>query len=176
MDRANPEKAVGSGRLSPATLRWCRATAIAAAVIFAYFAATNHVDLTPWNNLADAGSQWPSTLMGAIPAGLLVVAFGLWQIRVLVIFAWGYAWVWLGLQIYQWWPAYLTGANASWYTDGGYDETLRWFPRIGSNPVVIDAQHTVLQTGSLLVAVLATVATVKIVQDSRAPTPERARA
>ena len=145
-----------------ATLALCRATAIAALVMFAYFAITHHVNLAPWNNLAGARPQWPSTLMGAIPGALLAVAFGLWRNRVLVVFAWGYAWVWLGLQIYQWWPAYLTGTEASWYAEGGYDQTVRRLPRIGSNEVVIDAQHTVLQLGSLIVAILATAATVRI--------------
>lgn len=164
-------KMMRSIAFAPATRAWCRATAIAALVMFGYFAITNHVDLAPWNNLAGAGPQWPSTLMGAIPAALLVVAFGLWRNRVLVVFACGYAWVWLGLQIYQWWPAYLTGSDAPWYAEGGYDQTVRWLPRIGSNEVVIDAQHTVLQLGSLIVAILATVATVRVLREARSGRP-----
>ena len=97
-----------------------------------------------------------------VPFLLAVAAFGVWRNRSTTLVAAVYSWVWRGLQGLQWWPAYLFDADAEWYADHGYDETTRWLPRIGDNQVVIDAQHTVLQSLSLLAAVLSTVAAVLV--------------
>jgi hypothetical protein len=45
----------------------CRMAFIAFALMLIYFAVDNHVALNPWNNPAQSGSQWPSTLAGWIP-------------------------------------------------------------------------------------------------------------
>jgi hypothetical protein len=39
----------------------CRMACIALALMLVYFTVDNHVGLNPWNNLGQAGSQWPST-------------------------------------------------------------------------------------------------------------------
>jgi len=81
-----------------------------------------------------------------VPFVLAMAAFGVWRNRTTTLVAAVCSWVWLGLQGLQWWPAYLFDADAEWYADHGHDETTRWLPRIGDNQVVIDAQHTVLQS------------------------------
>ena len=149
-------------RIESRTERWCLAALAAHAVLWVYFVVDNHVDVSPWNNLDEAGSQLPSTLAGTVPFLLAMAAFGVWRNRATTLVAAVYSWVWLGLQGLQWWPAYLFDADAEWYADHGYDETTRWLPRIGDNQVVIDAQHTVLQSLSLLAAVLSTVAAVSV--------------
>lgn len=136
-------------------------------VLFAYFLITNYADLYPWNNLTEAGSQLASTISGAVPFLLAVVGFGIWRNRWLALVAAVYSWVWLGLQIAQWWPGYLTGGESAWYVDGGYGETIKWLPRIGDNTVIIDAQHTVLQSLSLIAAVVSTLAAVSIWHQAR---------
>jgi len=40
---------------------------VALGLMLGYFAVDNHVPLYPWNNLAAAGPQWPSTLAGWVP-------------------------------------------------------------------------------------------------------------
>jgi hypothetical protein len=71
-----------------------------------------------------------------------------------------YAYVWLLLQIRQWWIPYLFGPtplhrDLSWYHEHGYSETLKILPPIRDHPIP-DLQHMSLQALSLIVAVTAT--------------------
>jgi hypothetical protein len=73
-----------------------------------------------------------------------------------------YTYVWLLLQIRQWWIPYLLGPTAlhrdlAWYYQHGYAETVKVLPPIGDRPTP-DLQHLVLQLLSLLVVVAATIA------------------
>jgi hypothetical protein len=127
--------------------------------MLAYFVLTNHVDLYPWNNLRE--SQWTSTLAGVVPFGIYAAAFTM-RLRWLMLVGMVHAYVWLGLQIRQWWVPYLLGptplhGSFDWYFGGGYRETLKLLPPLGERPVP-DLQHMVLQALSLLVVVAATAA------------------
>ena len=55
----------------------CQRACIALALMLIYFTVDNHVGLNPWNNLAQAGSQWPSTLAGWVPG--LFTLWALWH-------------------------------------------------------------------------------------------------
>jgi hypothetical protein len=141
--------------------RWRLAGAALIGVMLVYFVVTNHVDLYPWNNLDAAGNQWPSTLVGLIPFSIYAVAFAV-GIRWLMLVGMVHSYIWLALQIRQWWVPYLFGAtplhrDLSWYAAGGYTETLRILPLIGDRPAP-DAQHLVLELISLGVVLVTTVA------------------
>jgi hypothetical protein len=77
-----------------------------------------------------------------------------------------YAYVWLLLQIRQWWIPYLFGPTAlhadfGWYYEHGYTETLKVLPPIGDRPIP-DLQHMTLQLLSLVVVIAASVASYEI--------------
>ena len=142
----------------------CRMALIALALMLIYFAVDNHVGLNPWNNLAQAGSQWSSTLAGWIPR-----LFTLWALRRRARWAVGVGavWtvVWFLLQLWQWWIPYLFGptplhSDFRWYIEHGYTETLRILPQRGARPTP-DLQHMMLQMLSLSAAVLTVRAYVK---------------
>ena len=131
-------------------------------VMLAYFILDNHVDLYPWNNLAT--SQLPSTLAGVIPFGIYAVAFAVGYRWLMVIGA-VHSYVWLALQICQWWVPYLFGPTLlhrdfRWYYAHGYDGTIKILPGIDNRPIP-DAQHLVLQALSLIVAITATMAVLR---------------
>lgn len=154
--------------------RWIAATATA--VMLAYFVVTNHVPLYPWNNLDEAGSQWLSTLNALIPFGIYAAGFALgrhWPMLIGVV----HSYIWVLLQIRQWWIPYLFGetplhSSFGWYVEHGYDDTVSILPAIGSRPVP-DAQHLVLELLSLVVVVTMTTAFVKH-RRQRASTASRA--
>ena len=138
-------------------------------VMLAYFIMDNHVDLHPWNNLVTP--QLPSTLTAVIPFGLYAVAFAL-GLRWLMVVGAVHSYVWLVLQIRQWWLPYLFGSTAlhrdfAWYFAHGYDRTIKILPGVGDRPIP-DAQHLVLQGLSLVVAIAATVAVLPRVADAKA--------
>ncbi|MGZ3271901.1 MAG: hypothetical protein ACXU71_13130 [Croceibacterium sp.] len=115
-------------------------------VMLAYFVVDNHVDLYPWNNLTT--SQLPSTLAALIPFGVYATAFAL-GVRWLMLVGTVHSYVWLALQIRQWWIPYLFGPTAlhrdfGWYFANGYDRTIKILPEIDDRPIP-DAQHLVLQ-------------------------------
>lgn len=155
-----------------ASRRWRWITTAAIAVMLSYFTVTNHVDLYPWSNLQDAGSQFSSTLTGLIPFGIYAIAFAA-GFRWLMLVGTVHSWIWLALQLRQWWLPYLFGEtflhdSFAWYVDNGYDETTSFLPERGDRPVP-DAQHVVLEILSLLVAVSATVALVRAWREARSP-------
>jgi hypothetical protein len=134
-----------------------RKASIALALMLIYFAVDNHVPLHPWNNLAQAGTQWPSTLAGWLPG--LFTLWALWR-RVRWAIGVGAVWtiIWFLLQVRQWWLPYLCGPTPlhrdfGWYVAHGYTETLRILPRRGARPTP-DLQHMTLQMLSLIAAVL----------------------
>ena len=129
-------------------------------VMLIYFTIDNHVDLYPWNNLRSPAAELPSTLFGWIPFVVIMLAFS-FRLRWGMVVGTIYAYVWLLLQIRQWWIPYLFGPTPlhrdfSWYDDHGYTETLKVLPPIGDHPIP-DLQHMVLQLLSLMVAVTATI-------------------
>ena len=133
----------------------CRMALIALALMLIYFAVDNHVLLNPWNNLAQAGPQWPSTLAGWIPG--LFTLWALWR-RARWAVGVGAVWtvVWFLLQVRQWWLPYLFGptplhSDFRWYIEHGYTETLRILPQRGARPTP-DLQHMTLQILSLSAA------------------------
>jgi hypothetical protein len=68
-----------------------------------------------------------------------------------------HSYVWLALQIRQWWIPYLFGPTAlhrdfGWYFAHGYDRRTKILPSIDDRPIP-DAQHLVLQALSLVVAI-----------------------
>ena len=141
----------------PERVDWpARRAAIAAlALMLAYFAIDNHVPLYPWNNLASAGPQLPSTLAGWIP-GL----FTMWALargsRWGITFGAGWTVVWSLLQVRQWWLPYLFGPTPlhqefGWYWERGYAQTLHILPARALRPVP-DVEHIVLQLLSLAAA------------------------
>jgi hypothetical protein len=70
------------------------------------FRSRNHVDLYPWNNLVSP--QLPSTLAGAVPFAIYLFAFAtgtLWLMLIGVV----HSYIWLLLQVRQWWIPYLLG-------------------------------------------------------------------
>jgi hypothetical protein len=120
-----------------------------------YFVVVNHVDLYPWNNLVSP--QLPSTLAGVVPFYALAFATGTrWLMLIGVV----HSYIWLLLQVRQWWIPYLLGPTPihkdfGWYTEHGYSETIKFLPAIADRPVP-DAEHIVLQALSLLVVAATT--------------------
>lgn len=122
-----------------------------------YFVVDNHVDLYPWNDLDRVGSQLASTLSGVIPFTLAALAFRLGWRWAMVFFA-GYAWVWLGIQVWNWWVPYLFGGERSFLPE--YERTLHPLPPINGRPGP-NAEHLVLQLLSLVMALSMTMANVR---------------
>ena len=154
---------------SPRTVAFAAATQ---ATLIAYFLVQNHVNLAPWNNLAAAGPQLRSTLVGVVPGVGVLTALLIGGPRTRRIAA-AWTWVWLSLQITQRWVPYLfdvhplTQDGGQWYVDGGYDKTVHLIPTEAGR-VVPDAQHNVLQLLSLLAAIMTTrVAATTRVEDRR---------
>jgi hypothetical protein len=143
---------------------WIRIAIGSQLLMLIYFTIDNHLDLYPWNNLRSPAAELRSTLAGWIPFLLIMSAFALrlrWAMLVGIV----YAYVWLLLQIRQWWILYLFGPTSlhrdfSWYYAHGYAETIKVLPPIADHPIP-DLQHMVLQLLSLTVAVTATVACYK---------------
>jgi hypothetical protein len=80
----------------------------------------------------------PSTLAGWIPFSLIIAGVTL-RMRWGMLIGTVYAYVWLLLQIRQWWIPYLLGRTRlhddfSWYHDHGYAETLKVPAPIGERP------------------------------------------
>jgi hypothetical protein len=156
--------------------RWEVATATAIAAMLTYFVATNHIELPPLNNLADAGPQLPSTLVAVIPFTVYALGFAFGRRPVMVVGA-VHSWIWLALQIRQWWVPYLFGPSPvhrdlSWFEDGGYADTLHVLPAVAGRPVP-DVQHLILEVVSAGVAMCATVAVVRARGRSLHPTSPR---
>lgn len=133
-------------------MRYCLATGSILSMMI-YFIVDNHVSFFPWNNLAEAGDQLPSTLMGVVPFSFVLLAL-FYRSRTGTLIGVLWAFVWLVLQIRQWWLPYLWGpsilhADFSWYFSHGYTSTLRILPVFEGRPVP-DLQHMVLQTLSML--------------------------
>jgi hypothetical protein len=155
------ETTIRTGDRETHARRWRAASAALIGVMLVYFVVTNHVDLYPWNNLDAAGNQLPSMLVGLIPFSIYAVAFAV-GIRPLMLVGMVHSYIWLALQVRQWWLPYLFGAtplhrDLSWYEAGGYSETLRIPPLINGRPVP-DAQHVVLELISLGVVLATTIA------------------
>ena len=130
---------------------------VAMGTMLGYFVFVNHVNVYPWNNLVS--SQLPSTLAGVIPFAIYMVAFG-FGVRWLMLIGTVHSYVWLLLQVRQWWVPYLLGPTPihrdfSWYTEHGYSATIKVLPTIGDRPVP-DAEHIVQQVLSLVVLITAT--------------------
>lgn len=138
---------------------WTRAAVVSQILMLVYFTITNHIDLYPWNNLTTP--QLASTLTGAIPFGLVIFAY-IKHIRWAMLVGMVHSYVWLALQLRQWWLPYLFGSTPlhrsfDWFFDNGYTETVRVLPFVEGRPIP-DGQHLVLQALSLLVVITLTVA------------------
>lgn len=156
---------------------WSRIAAISIITMLAYFVITNHINLYPWNNLDEAGSQLSSTLTGLIPFSIYALAF-LFRWRWIMLIGTVHSYIWLLLQLRQWWLPYLFGSTPlhrsfDWFTEHGYEDTVSFLPAIGNRPVP-DAQHIVLELLSLLVVITTTVAYLKLRE--RKPASLRVRA
>jgi hypothetical protein len=133
------------------------AALILVALMLTYFALVNHVSLRPWNNLSATRPQLRSTMVGLVPALLVIIALLRGQGLTLASV---WLWVWLLLQIRQWWVPYWLGPTRlhksfEWYSAGGYDHTLRFLHPPAGRPAP-DWQHVVLQALTLLAAVAVT--------------------
>jgi hypothetical protein len=122
-----------------------------------YFVLVNHVNPYPWNNLVS--SQLSSTLAGVIPFAIYMLAFAIGA-RWLMLIGVVHSYVWLLLQVRQWWVPYLLGPTPihkdfRWYTEHGYSATMKFLPAINDRPVP-DAAHIVQQVLSLAVVVATT--------------------
>jgi hypothetical protein len=140
---------------------WTTLAVVAQIAMLGYFVVVNHVDLYPWNNLRSVTAELPSTLAGVIPFSLYSIAFARrvpWGMLIGMV----HSYIWLALQIRQWWIPYLFGPTPlhhsfDWYTEHGYAETIKVLPPIGDHPIP-DAQHLVLQLLSLIAVVTMTTA------------------
>ena len=153
-----------------------RLAVIALIVMLGYFVAVNHVALYPWNNLRSGTAELASTLAGVIPFGLYIIAFAR-RVRGGMLVGMVHGYVWLALQIRQWWIPYLWGStwlhsSLEWYTEHGYAETIKVLPPIGDHPIP-DAQHLVLQLLSLIAAITMTIAYLRTRRRAGRPSAER---
>ena len=144
------------------------AAVVAMGTMLGYFVLVNHVNLYPWNNLVS--SQLPSTLAGVIPFAIYMLAFARGA-RWLMLIGVVHSYVWLLLQVRQWWVPYLLGPTPihkdfSWYTEHGYAATMKFLPAIDDRPVP-DAEHIVQQVLSLVVVVATTWAYVLTCREAR---------
>jgi hypothetical protein len=126
-------------------------------VMAGYFVVTNHIPLTPFNNLSPDRPQLRSTVVGTFPALLVVLA--LLADRGLPVAA-SWLWVWLLLQVRQWWIPYFFGStrlhrDLRWYFAGRYNRTLNVLNQKEDRPVP-DVQHLVLQLLTMLSALAVT--------------------
>lgn len=142
-------------------MEWIRIAIGSQLVLLIYFTIDNHVNLYPWNNLRSPAAELPSTLSAWIPFLVIMSAFA-FRMRWGMLVGTVYVYVWLLLQIRQWWIPYLFGPTPlhrdfAWYYEHGYVETLKVLPPIGDHPIP-DFQHIVLQPLSAVVVVTATVA------------------
>ncbi len=133
-----------------------RSASVAILVLCAYFLIDNHVAMSPWNNLDEAGPQVRSTLTGIAPLVIGLVAL-IMRVRWLVALVALWAVIWFAAQLQQWWLPYLFGPTPlhddfSWFTRQGYDQTLGVLPKSFDRPTP-DAQHLTLQILSLTTAV-----------------------
>jgi len=140
-------------------MKWNLITSFSIILMLAYFVVDNHIDLYPWNNLVT--TQLSSTLAGVFPFSIYALAF-VYGIRWLMVVGTIHSYVWLALQVRQWWVPYLFGptllhGDFQWYVAHGYDRTIKILPSIEDRPTP-DAQHLVLQALSIIVAITATVA------------------
>lgn len=143
---------------STSSIDWARVAIGAALVMLLYFTVTNHVDLYPLNNLAEAGPQWPSTLAGWIQfvifIGLLFLGHRLAVFAALIVSV-----VWLALQFRQWYLPYLFNLGPTdWFFEHGYAETLKVLPPISGHVVTPDLQHNILQLLSATIVFTAVMA------------------
>lgn len=146
---------------SPGVVYWTRVAVLAIGAMLGFFVITNHVSLSPLNNLDAAGSQIASTLSGVIPFTIIAVVFA-FRIPWLMLVGMVYSWVWLLLQVRQWWIPYLFGESPAhrsfgWYNEGGYAETVTILPEVSGRPVP-DVQHLILELLSMLVVIATTMA------------------
>jgi hypothetical protein len=144
---------------------WIRIAISSQLVMLIYFTIDNHADLFPWTNLRSPVAELPSTLAAWIPFLLIMLTF-VYRIRWGMVAGTVYTYVWLLLQIRQWWIPYLFGPTPlhrdfSWYYEHGYTETVKVLPPIGNHPVP-DLQHMSLQLLSLAVTLTATIAVMRI--------------
>lgn len=131
--------------------------------MLAFFVVDNHVPLYPWNDLERTKSQLPSTLSGLIPFTLAAVTFYRRWLPGMVFFA-SYAYVWLGIQLWNWWVPYLLGGEREFASE--YERTLHPLPEISGRPGP-NAEHLVLQILSLLMALAMTAAVVREARSRR---------
>ena len=89
---------------------WIRIAITSQLVMLIYFTIDNHVYLYPWNNLRSPAAELPSTLSGWIPFFLIMLAFA-FRMRWGMLVGTVYTYVWLLLQIRQWWIPYLFGSR-----------------------------------------------------------------
>lgn len=139
------------GLAEKSSLDWASVAVGSALLMLLYFTVSNHVDLYPLNNLAEAGPLWPSTLAGwtqfVIFIGLVLTRRPLLTFAALVISI-----VWLSLQFRQWYIPYLFGkGNTDWFIEHGYDATMKILPAISGRVVTPDLQHNILQLLSAVV-------------------------
>jgi hypothetical protein len=152
---------------------WASMAVVAIVSMLAYVVVINHINLYPWNNLRLLTAEVPSTLAGVFPFSIYALAFVL-RLRWLMLIGAVHSYVWLGLQIRQWWIPYPFGptplhSDFSWYFEHGYTETIKFLPSIPGRPAP-DAEHVVQQLLLLFVVIATTMATLEAY---RAHTPER---
>jgi hypothetical protein len=106
-----------------AKIDWIRTAISSQLVMLIYFTIDNHVDLYPWNNSRSPVAELPSTLAAWIPFLLIMLTFA-YRISWGMVAGTIYTYVWLLLQIRQWWIPYLFGPTPlhrdfSWYYEHG---------------------------------------------------------
>jgi hypothetical protein len=152
--------------------KWIKISLMLQITIILYWEITQYVNLFPYNDVVglDFQDNMAASLANDLPKICIIIVFlvGLRRLKNLW-FPWFvgasviYYMVFLGIQLSIWWGRYIFGASAEEIQDYNekFGETIKILPSFG-NHVPPDLQHLVLQTITLTIIIVTTIATVAL--------------
>lgn len=123
-------------------------------LLFLYFEITTLVNLYPWNDLSKYSNKEKIT-EATVNGIIIILSFGLFitQLKWLMIISVLFWFIFLFMQILNWWMPYLTGKHLKQFPKTLYEShfknTFKLLPPIKDH-IIPDAQHNVLQIISLI--------------------------
>lgn len=137
--------------------KWALALQI---LLFLYFEVTTLVHLYPWNDLSKYSFK-EKVIEATTNGAMIILSIGLFitKIKWLMIISIIFWFVFLIMQLINWWMPYLTGKHLKQFPRSLYEthfkETIKILPPIKNN-IVPDAQHNVLQLLTLATFIVST--------------------
>ncbi len=127
-------------------------------LLFLYFEVTTLVNLYPWNDLSKYSTK-EKFIEATVNGIIIILCIGLFitQIKWLMIISVVFWFVFLFMQLLNWWMPYLTGKYLNQFPKTLYEthfkNTLKLLPPIKDH-IIPDLQHNVLQIISLITFIL----------------------